>query len=98
MNRIVVLFFVVLTFATFYSCSNSESYTVGYLNAASFRDRFVAEGDYMAERLRELGHETIVRTAEDDDAVQLAQGYNYWLRVLMLWLLPVLMAIPLPPW
>lgn len=76
MNRIVVLFFVVLTFATFYSCSSSESYTVGYLNAASFRDRFVAEGDYMAERLRELGHETIVRTAEDDDAVQLAQGYE----------------------
>src|SRR5690554_5100792 len=76
MNRIVVLFFVVLTVVGFTACSDKSTSTIGYLNSASFRERFVVEGDFMAERLRELGHEVIIMTAEDDDAVQLAQGYE----------------------
>src|SRR5690554_7228088 len=76
MNRFVFLFFWVLTPTSFVLCSGADSYTVGYLSPASFRERFKAEGNFTAERLRELGHEVVIKEAEDDDALQLAQGYE----------------------
>lgn len=76
MNRVLVLFFGVAIFLGLVSCSGADSYTVGYLSPASFRERFKAEGNFMAERLRELGHEVVIKEAEDDDALQLVQGYE----------------------
>src|SRR5690554_5927674 len=76
MNRVLVLFFGVAIFLGLVSCSGADSYTVGYLSPASFRERFKADGNFMAERLRELGHEVVIKEGEDDDALQLAQGYE----------------------
>ena len=67
--------FIILALAII-SCSGNGSYTVGYLNPSASRYRFVTEGNYMKERLQELGIETIIAAADDDDAVQLAQGYE----------------------
>ncbi len=59
------------------SCSQKQkTYKIAYLNASAERTRFVREGNYLAERLRELGHEVIIVAAEDNDALQLAQGYE----------------------
>lgn len=60
--------------ALLFGCS--KEVTVGYLNPASNRDRFVKEGNFMAERLDQLGVKTIILHAEDDDAIQLQQGYE----------------------
>lgn len=58
------------------SCGKQETFKVGYLNPSANRYRFVSEGNYMAEKLRELGHEVIIMSGEDDDAIQLSQGYE----------------------
>lgn len=58
------------------SCNSSSKGTIGYLNPASFRERFVVEAEYAIERLNELGYETIIMHAEDDGALQLKQGYE----------------------
>lgn len=58
------------------SCSEEARYTVGYMNASADRQKFVQEGDFMAQRLKELGHEVISVAAEDNDVLQLSQGYE----------------------
>lgn len=58
------------------SCTKETGYTVGYMNASADRQKFVQEGDFMAQRLEELGHEVILVAAEDNDALQLSQGYE----------------------
>ncbi|ASB48176.1 D-xylose ABC transporter substrate-binding protein [Alkalitalea saponilacus] len=59
------------------SCSRDDSsYTIGFMNASADRTRFVREGNYMAERLKEMGHDVVITAAEDNDALQLAQGYE----------------------
>jgi D-xylose transport system substrate-binding protein len=58
------------------SCFKDVSYTVGYLNASANRQKFVQEGGFMAQRLKELGHEVILVAAEDNGALQLSQGYE----------------------
>jgi len=75
--KLCLKFFVgALIMVSFFSCGKQESFTVGYLSPSSERYRFVSEGNYMAEKLRDLGHEVVIMVAEDDDAVQLAQGYE----------------------
>ncbi len=76
MSQSLRSFVGVLIIVSFFSCGKQESYTVGYLNPSSERYRFVSEGNYMAEKLREFGHEVVIMVAEDDDVVQLAQGYE----------------------
>lgn len=71
--RFSVLIFI---FSLLYGCGNKKVATIGYLNPASNRERFVKEGGFMAQRLSELGMETITLHAEDDDAIQLQQGYE----------------------
>lgn len=69
-------FLGIFVLLSFFSCSKQESYTVGYLNPSADRYRFVSEGNYMAEKLREMGHEVIIKSGEDDGAIQLSQGYE----------------------
>lgn len=69
----IQLFVLMLIFA---GCGSQSEWKVGYLNPADFRDRFVSEGAYMAERFEQLGAEMITLSAQDDDAVQLQQGYQ----------------------
>jgi D-xylose transport system substrate-binding protein len=65
-----------LLFSFLLSCSNESEYTVGYLNPAQNRERFVKEGNFMAEKLKEYGIATLIKHAEDNDITQLAQGYE----------------------
>ncbi len=58
------------------SCSEVSEYTVGYLNPAQNRERFVKEGNFMAEKLKEHDITTLIRHAEDNDITQLEQGYE----------------------
>lgn len=76
MNSWLKSFVGIVLMVGFFSCGKKESYTVGYLNPSADRQRFVSEGGYMAEKLRELGHEVLIRNGEDNDAIQLAQGYE----------------------
>jgi D-xylose transport system substrate-binding protein len=76
MNQAMKYFIGILVFLGFFSCGKQESFTVGYLNPSVNRHRFVSEGNYMAEKLREMGHEVIIMSGEDDDAIQLSQGYE----------------------
>jgi D-xylose transport system substrate-binding protein len=68
-----LLFIVVLLLA---GCGSQSQWKVGYLNPDVDLARFVAEGDYMAERFEQLGVEMITLSADDDDAIQLQQGYE----------------------
>lgn len=63
-------------FFLLFSCSNERDLKVGYLNPAQNRVRFVKEGDFMAERLKEYNISTEIRHAEDNDLTQLEQGYE----------------------
>lgn len=73
-SRIIFFF---LTFSSLLiGCSNQENIVVGYLGPCATRDRFVNEGKFMEERFRELGHEMITLHADDNDALQLQQGFE----------------------
>lgn len=74
--KILKITFSVLLFSFLLSCSNDSEYTVGYLNPAQNRERFVKEGNFMAEKLKEYGIATLIKHAEDNDITQLAQGYE----------------------
>ncbi len=76
MSRLSVYVIISIILVSFLSCNQQSSYKVGYMNASANRVRFVREGDFMAEKLRELGHEVIIVAAEDNDALQLEQGYE----------------------
>jgi len=76
MRKILRFSVLVLVFGIVYGCGNKKVATVGYLGSASYRDRFVKEGNFIAKRLSENGVETIMLYAEDDDAIQLQQGYE----------------------
>jgi D-xylose transport system substrate-binding protein len=67
---------VIVITSVIFSCSGGSNFTVGYLNPAKDRVRFVKEGDFMAERLNELGIETVISFADDNDDTQLEQGYE----------------------
>lgn len=74
--KIVRLLVTISFFLLLYSCSDESQYTVGYLNPAQNRERFVKEGNFMAEKLKEQGIATLIRHAEDNDITQLEQGYE----------------------
>jgi D-xylose transport system substrate-binding protein len=76
MNKWLRIFVGIMVMASVFSCGKQETFTVGYLNPSADRHRFVTEGNYMAEKLQELGHEVIIMSGEDNDAIQLAQGYE----------------------
>lgn len=67
---------IIILIVSSYSCSGKKTYTIGYLNPSADRYRFVSEGNFMKERLQELGVNTIILSAADDDALQLKQGYE----------------------
>ncbi len=70
-------YFILITLSLFiFGCKTNSKGTIGYLNPATFRERFILESAYTMEKLDELGYETIIMHAEDDDAVQLQQGYE----------------------
>ncbi len=56
------------------ACSNDAKYKVAFLNPAKNRPRFVKEGFFMAERLKQLGAKAILIDSDDNDALQLKQG------------------------
>lgn len=76
MRRMLRFSVLVLIFSLLYGCGGKKVAKVGYLSPAANRERFVKEGGFMAERLGELGMETITLHAGDDDAIQLQQGYE----------------------
>ncbi len=69
-------FFPAIIIICFFSCKGNDTFTVGYLNPSADRYRFVTEGKFMQERLKELGVKTIELSAGDNDIVQLEQGYE----------------------
>lgn len=71
-----VLFNFLFLFLILVGCSQENAKTVGYLCPSINRARFVNEGNYMEERLKELGIKMITKHADDDDALQLQQGYE----------------------
>jgi len=73
MSKLIV---TMLAFVFCWSCQEQDGLVVAYMNASTTRTKFVQEGDYMARSLKSLGHEVIVVAAEDDDALQLSQGYE----------------------
>jgi D-xylose transport system substrate-binding protein len=73
MARFVLGLFIMISL---FSCTQKSTFKVGYMNASTDRTRFVREGNFMAEKLREMGHEVIIVAAEDNDAKQIAQGYE----------------------
>lgn len=76
MRTLLHFFTVIILLIGIFSCSEKNSYTVGYLNPSADRYRFVTEGNFMKERLQELGIRTIISSAGDDDAIQLEQGFE----------------------
>lgn len=76
MRCLLRFFGIIVLITVLFSCSGNKSYTVGYLNPSADRFRFVTEGNYMKERLEQLGITTIISSAEDNDALQLEQGFE----------------------
>lgn len=77
MLKVLNVFYGFIILILISSCSSSDqSLTVGYLNPAESRIRFMKEGSYMIERLEEKGVNTKIAHAGDDDVVQLNQGYE----------------------
>ena len=76
MRRMLRFSVLVLIFSLLYGCGGKKVAKVGYLGSSSFRERFVKEGNFMSDRLSEKEIETIILYAEDDDAIQLQQGYE----------------------
>lgn len=76
MSQWLRFFMGLVVMAGVIACGRQESFKVGYLNPSADRYRFVTEGNFMVEKLKELGHEVIVMEAGDNDAIQLAQGYE----------------------
>ena len=72
LNLILLLFLVGLISG----CGQRDNMVVGYLCPSIDRARFVNEGKFMEERLNELGIKMITKHAEDDDAIQLQQGFD----------------------
>lgn len=58
------------------SCSNKGAFKVGFLHPSESRQRFVKEGAYFANKIKELGGNAIVKGANDDEALQLQLGYQ----------------------
>jgi len=76
MRTLLQILTIAVLITGIFSCSGKESFTVGYLIPSADRIRFVTEGNFMKERLQELGIQTIIKEAEDNDALQLEQGYE----------------------
>lgn len=76
MRTLLQFFTVIILLTGIFSCSGKDSFTVGYLNPSIERYRFVTEGNYMKDRLEELGVKTIISSADDNDALQLEQGFK----------------------
>lgn len=68
------LFLSLLLFSS--SCSNRGAFKVGFLHPSESRQRFVKEGIYFSNKIKELGGEAIVKGANDDEAQQLKLGYQ----------------------
>lgn len=69
-----ILLFNILLFSS--SCSNKERFKVGFLHPSESRQRFVKEGNYFANKIKELGGEAIVKGANDDEALQIQLGFQ----------------------
>lgn len=71
-HKILLLIVIVIVS----SCNTTSKNTIGYLSPASYRERFVIEAEYTIDKLKELGYETMLMYAEDDNTLQLQQGYE----------------------
>ncbi len=69
-------FFLIVFSSFILSCSGSQTHKVAFLYPDDSFIRFVNEGDFMAEALAEKGIHTIKKNAEDNDVLQLRQGYE----------------------
>ncbi|MBN2166077.1 MAG: substrate-binding domain-containing protein [Marinilabiliaceae bacterium] len=60
-----------------FACThNSSTLKVAYLYPSKNRARFVKEGNYMIERLKKLGYKTTMVDADDNEELQLENGYK----------------------
>lgn len=58
------------------NCTEKKEFRAGFLHPSENRQRFVKEANFFAERIRELGGEAVIAAANDDEMVQLEQGYK----------------------
>lgn len=73
----LLFFALILTFIIpISSCTSKKKFKVGFLHPSESRKRFVNEGRFMAAQVRELGGEAIVKGANDNEKLQLEQGYQ----------------------
>lgn len=56
------------------SCGDKQKFKVAYLYPDADRARFVKEGNFIIERLNQLGAKTLMVDANDDEATQLSKG------------------------
>jgi D-xylose transport system substrate-binding protein len=73
MKSIKLFVFIVFT-ALMVGCSNDVKKKVVFLHPSVERVRFVREGAFMAERLKQLGAEPILVDADDNEALQIEKG------------------------
>jgi D-xylose transport system substrate-binding protein len=57
-------------------CSGDKKIKVGYLLPSKDRARFVNEGKFMVERFKQLNYDPIVLESNDNDALQIENGYK----------------------
>jgi D-xylose transport system substrate-binding protein len=73
-NRLFIYFVLMLVLGLTFSCSSEKSYKIGYLYPAKTRPRFVKEGQFLSERISQLGGTCLMVDAEDNDALQVERG------------------------
>lgn len=70
-QKILLLVITILVLA---GCGKKEKIKIGYLYPSEQFPRFIKEGNFITERLRQLGVEPIVMSGEDNDAIQIQNG------------------------
>ena len=71
---IKILVGTIIILSTFSCSQDNTKGTIGYLYPSKNRVRFLKEGNYMIEKLEELGYKTTMVDAEDNDALQIERG------------------------
>ena len=76
MKKILRSFCFVFVIITLTTCKESKVFRVGFLYPSDQRQRFVKEAEYFSQHIKELGGEAIVVGANDDEMLQLKEGFK----------------------
>ncbi len=71
--KLSYLLFIII-FTVLSGCSGKKKYKVAYLYPSKSFPRFVKEGNFMSERLKQLGTDVKIVDGEGDEAIQLSKG------------------------